>query len=215
MSQRNQNWEIELSGLRDILVLNDFIARKPERVKLVMEEEPSNGLWQISLLGPDSYWQIGSYIDGYENRRTLYSKSLRLNWGDYIDEENELYDLKSHIIRFEGGYIVINLPDEWRPDVIIRAKRLCGWGHPLLEPVVFFNMDGKYHVLDCLSGIHTLGTFEDVERWVRERVCPEPHERQIIHWIDWFIAKGDGKFIAGYAEPTPDEVIEALRQYLK
>ena len=36
-----------------------------------------------------------------------------------------------------------------------------------------------------------------------------------IHWIDWYIVKGGGEFIAGYAEPTPDEVIEALRQYLK
>jgi hypothetical protein len=214
---QTQTREIELSGLHDVLTLNDFIARRPDRVRLIFEEEPNNGLWQISILNLEGkgLWQLGAYIDGYENRRTLYSKTLRLSWGDYIDEDNASYDIKSHIIRFEGDYIVINLPDEWRPDVVIRANTLCGWGHPLLEPVIFFFMDGKYHVLNCLSGIHALGSFEEVERWVREHVCPEPHERPTIHWIDWYIIKGGGEFIAGYAEPTPDEVIEALRQYLK
>jgi len=206
--------EIELS-IHDTLALNDFIARRPDRVRLVFEEEPNNGLWQISILAEGKRsWQLGAYIDGYENRRTLYSKSLRLNWGDYIDEDNAYYDIKSHIITFEGDYIVINLPDEWRPDYVIRAKRLCGWGHPLLEPVIFFFMDGKYHVLNCLSGIHTFYALEEVESWVREHECRQ-HREPVIHWYDWGILQDGRTILYGYSEPTADEVIQFLRQNLR
>jgi len=208
--------EIELSKLHDILALNDFIARRPDRVRLVFEEEPNNGLWQISILDLEGKrsWQLGAYIDGYENRRTLYSKSLRLNWGDYIDEDNAFYDIKSHIITFEGDYIVVNLPDEWRPDYVIRAKRLCGYGFPLLEPVYFAVYNSEYLVLNCLHGLHRFNTLKELEGWVKEQECRQ-HREPVIHWYDWGVLQDDATILYGYSEPTADEVIQFLRQNLR
>jgi len=72
-----------LSDLRNILVVNDFIARRPERVRLVLEETELGGLWQLSLYDLESarMWQIGYYLDGYEDRRVIYDKTLLMGGG--------------------------------------------------------------------------------------------------------------------------------------
>ena len=213
MNQTQGTREIELGELRDVLTLNDFIARKPIKVKLVLEEAEQNGLWQLSLYDLESTktWQVGYYIDGYEDRRAIH-KTLIMGWSGYYEYDAGTYDVKSYVIKLEGDHIVINLPDEWRPDYIIRAKRLCGYGFPLLEPVYFTILDGEYIVLNCLHGLHRFDTFGEVERWIKEQECRQ-HSEPIIHWYDWYVMKG-GELIEGYAEPTPDEVVEMLRRYL-
>jgi hypothetical protein len=218
MSQRNQTQgtrEIELNELRDVLALNDFIARRPQRVKLVMEEEGQNGLWQISILdlGAGSIWQIGSYIDGYEGRRVIYNKTLLMGWDGYYEDDGGKYDVKSYVIKLEGDYIVINLPDEWRPDYIVKTRRLCGYGFPLLEPVYFTVYNGEYLVLNCLHGLYRFSSFDEVASWVKEQECKQ-HETPIIHWYDWGIMQDDATILYGYGEPTADEVIQFLRQNL-
>jgi len=205
-----------LSDLRSILVVNDFIARRPERVRIVLEEEEQNRLWQLSLydLSDSKLWQVGHYIDGYEDRRVIYDKILMAGWSGYYEDDGGKYDVKSYVIKLEDD-IVINLPDEWRPEYIIRTRRLCGYGFPLLEPVYFTVYNNEYLVLNCLHGLHRFGSFDEMASWVREQECRQ-HETPIIHWYDWGIILHDGRTILhGYSEPTADEVIQFLRQNLR
>ncbi len=208
---------LDRDDLRDVIEFNAFWAERPSRVRLVMEEERQNGLWQLVIydLKGSKSWRLGAYIDGYEGRRTLYDMTLALYYGRYIDDSEEArkYDVTNDVIRKSSGEFIINLPDEWRPDVVIRIPALCGAGHPLLEPVIFFFMDGKYHILDCLSGIHVHTFFEEVERWVKEHECKQ-HDRPIIHWYEWGILQDDATILYGYSEPTADEVIQFLRRNL-
>jgi len=206
-----------LSDLRNILVVNDFIARRPERVRLVLEETELGGLWQLSLYDLESarMWQIGYYLDGYEDRRVIYDKILMAGWSGYYEDDGGKYDVKSYVIKLEGDYIVVNLPDEWRPDYVIRAKRLCGYGFPLLEPVYFAVYNSEYLVLDCLHGLRRFNTLKELEGWVKEQECRQ-HREPVIHWYDWGIILQDGRTILyGYSEPTADEVIQFLRQNLR
>jgi len=215
MAQTQGTREIELSGLRDILTLNDFIARRPLRVKLVLEEEEQNGLWQLSLYDLESarMWQVGYYIDGYEDRRTV-SKTLLMGWSGYYEDDGGKYDVKSYVIKLEGDYIAINLPDEWRPDYIVKTRRLCGYGFPLLEPVYFTAYNGEYLVLNCLHGLHRFSTFDEIIDWVKEQECRQ-HETPIIHWHDWGVLQDGATALYGYSEPTAEEVIQFLRQNLR
>jgi hypothetical protein len=206
-----------LSGMRDLLAINDFIARRPVRVRLVLEEEEQNGLWQLLFYNLESakMWQVGHYIDGYEDRRVAYDKRLLMGWNGYYEDDFGKYDIKSYVIKLEGDYIVINLPDEWRPDYVVKTKRLCGYGFPLLEPVYFTVYDGEYLVLNCLHGLHSFNSFDEVENWIREQECKQ-HEAPIIHWYDWGIILHDGRtMFHGYSEPTADEVIQFLRRHLR
>ena len=208
--------EIELSDLRSILVVNDLVARRPMRIRVVLEEEGQNGLWQLSLYDLESakIWQVGYYIDGYEGRRVIYDKTLLMGWDGYYEDDGGKYDVKSYVIKLEGDYIVVNLPDEWRPDYVIRAKRLCGYGFPLLEPVYFAVYNSEYLVLDCLHGLRRFNTLKELEGWVKELECKQ-HETPIIHWYDWGVLQDDATILYGYSEPTADEVIQFLRQNLR
>jgi len=204
-----------LSDLRSILVVNDFIARRPERARLVLEETELGGLWQLSLYDLESarMWQIGYYLDGYEDRRVIYDKILMAGWSGYYEDDGGKYDVKSYVIKLEGDYIVVNLPDEWRPDYVIRAKRLCGYGFPLLEPVYFTTVNGEYLVLNCLHGLHRFSSFDEMANWVKEQECKQ-HTEPVIHWYDWGVLQ-DGAVLYGYSEPTAEEVIQFLRQNLR
>jgi hypothetical protein len=220
MSQtQNQNKiprEIELSDLRSILVVNDLVARRPERIRMVLEEEWQNGLWQLSLYDLESTrtWQVGYYIDGYEGRRAVYDKTLLMGWGGYYEDDGGKYDVKSYVIKLEGDYITINLPDEWRPNYIFKTRRLCGYGFPLLEPVYFAAYNGEYLVLNCLHGLYRFNTFDEMAGWVKEQECKQ-HETPIIHWYDWGVLQNNATILYGYSEPTADEVIQFLRQNLR
>jgi len=204
--------------MRDVIEFNEFWASTPAQVRLVYEEEPNNGLWQLILYDmrrPRS-WRIGYYLDGYEGRRTLYDMVLTFYYGRYIDdsEQAKRYSITNDIIRESGGMFVINLPDEWRPDVVIRIPTLCRVEHPLVRPVYIGTLDSRFFVLDCASGIHYFDTLEELENWIREHECRQ-HETPIIHWYDWGILQGDATILYGYSEPTVDEVIQFLRQNLR
>jgi hypothetical protein len=203
-----------LSDLHSILVINDFIARRPERVRLVLEETELGGLWQLSLYDLESarMWQVGHYIDGYEDRRAAYDKRLLMGWSGYYEDDGGKYDVKSYVIKLEDD-IIINLPDEWRPEYIIRTRRLCGYGFPLVEPVYFTIVNGEYLVLNCLHGLHRFSSFDEMASWVKEQECRQ-HREPVIHWYDWGVLQ-DGAVLYGYSEPTAEEVIQFLRQNLR
>jgi len=204
----------------DVFEFNGFWAATPSQVKLIYEEEPSNGLWQLILYDmkrPDKSWRVGSYIDGYEGKRTLYDMTLALYYGRYIDDSEEArkYDVTNDVIRESGGVFVINLPDEWRPDVVIRIPALCGARYPLAEPVYLGTDDqGRFYALDCAGGLYEFATLDDLMTWVRERECPEGHEYPVIHWWEWHITRNGEVVHSEYVQPSPQEVIDALRQNL-
>jgi hypothetical protein len=219
---QTQTREIKLSDgqlTQDIIEFNGFWAATPSQVRLIYEEEPSNGLWQLILydLKSPRSWRIGSYLDGYEGRRTLYDMTLALYYGRYIDDSEEArkYDVTNDVIRESGGVFVINLPDEWRPDVVIRIPALCGASYPLAEPVYIGMVDNRYFALDCAAGLYEFATLDELETWIRERECPEGHEYPVIHWWEWHVVRGGEVVYSEYVQPSPQEVIDALRQNLR
>jgi len=205
---------------RDVFEFNGFWAATPSQVRLVYEEEPSNGLWQLILydLKSPRSWRIGSYLDGYEGRRTLYDMTLAYYYGRYIDDSEEArrYDITNDVIEEWGGEFIVRLPDEWRPDVVIRIPALCGAGYPLAEPVYLGTDDqGRFYALDCAGGIHYFNSLDELEAWIREQECPEGHEYPVIHWWEWHITV-DGKVVySEYVQPSPQKVIDALRRHLR
>jgi hypothetical protein len=208
---------LDKDDLRDVIEFNAFWAERPSRVRLVMEEERQNGLWQLVIYDlKGSRWRLGAYIDGYEGRRTLYDMTLALYYDRYIDDSEEArkYDVTNDVIRKSSGEFIINLPDEWRPDVIIRIPALCGAGYPLAEPVFLGTLDNRYFALDCAGGIHYFSSLDELEAWIRERECREGHEYPVIHWWEWHIVV-DGKVVySEYVQPSPEDVISAIRKYL-
>ena len=203
----------------DVFEFNGFWAATPSQVKLIYEEEPSNGLWQLILYDmkrPDKSWRVGSYIDGYEGKRTLYDMTLALYYGRYIDDSEEArkYDVTNDVIRESGGVFVINLPDEWRPDVVIRIPALCGASYPLAEPVYIGMVDNRYFALDCAAGLYEFATLDELETWIRERECPEGHQFPVIHWWEWHVVRGGEVVYSEYVQPSPEDVVFAIRKYL-
>ena len=228
MSQTQQTQgtrEIKLGNegrlTQDVIEFNGFWAASPRRVRLVFEVEENTGLWQLLIYDLERVgqsWRVGHYIDGYEGRRTLYDMTLALSYGGYIDDSEEArkYDVTKNIIWESGGVFVINLPDEWRPDVVIRIPALCGAGYPLAEPVYLGTIEqGHFYALDCAGGIQYFNTLDELEAWIREQECPEGHEYPVIHWWEWHITV-DGKVVySEYVQPSPQEVIDFLRRHLR
>jgi len=216
---QNQTREIRPTGLtHDVIEFNGFWAASPPKARLIYEEEPNNGLWQLILydLERPRSWRVGTYIDGYEGRRTLYDMMLARWYDKYIDDSEEArrYDITNDIIKEWGGEFIIRLPDEWRTEVEIRIPALCGAGYPLAEPVYMGAMRNTFYALDCASGLYEFATLDDLVAWVREQECPEGHEYPVIHWWEWHIVKGGEVVHSEYVQPSPQDVIDALHRYL-
>jgi hypothetical protein len=207
--------EIRLQDIRDVVEFNGFWATKPSRVWLTYEEEQHTGLWQLILRDMESsrVWRFGAYIDGHEGRRTLYHLPLKYSYGVYVEDDPN-YDVKNHVIEHDDDF-VIRLPDEWRPDVIIKIKAVCGVGYPLAEPVWLGLLpNGDFFALDCAGGLYRFSAFEELENWIREQECPEGHQHPTIHWWEWHIVRNGGVVHSEYVQPSPEEVINALRRHL-
>jgi hypothetical protein len=225
MSQRNQAQTREIvldkeRNSRDVIEFNAFWAATPERVRLVYEEEWQNGLWQLVLYDmkrPGKSWRLGAYLDAYESRRTLYDMPLVFHYGRYIDDRPDMqrYDITNSVIKDLGGEFVIDLPDQWRPDIVIRIPAICGAGYPLAEPVLLGTLDNRYFALDCASGLYEFETLDELTEWVREQECPEGHEYPVIHWWEWHIVKNGEVVYSNYTQPSPQEVIDALRRHIR
>jgi hypothetical protein len=139
-------------------------------------------------------------------------------WYDrYVDDSERArnYDITNDIIRESGGEYIINLPDEWRPDVVIRIPALCGGRYPLAEPVYLGVDQGRFYALDCAGGIYRFNALEELEAWVREQECPEGHKYPVIHWWEWHIVKSGEVVYSNYTQPSPQEVIDALRLHIR
>jgi len=226
MSQTQQTQgtrEIKLGNegrlTQDVIEFNGFWAASPRRVRLVFEVEENTGLWQLLIYDLERVgqsWRVGHYIDGYEGKRTLYDMTLALYYGRYIDDSEEArkYDVTNDVIRESGGVFVINLPDEWRPDVVIRIPALCGASYPLAEPVYIGMVDNRYFALDCAGGIQYFNTLDELEAWIRERECPEGHEYPVIHWWEWHLVRNGEVVYSEYVQPSPEDVVFAIRKYL-
>jgi hypothetical protein len=215
--------EIRLAGLTpDVITFNGFWAERPSRVRLTYEEEPNNGLWQLTLhdLESSRTWRFGAYLDGYENRRALYDIPLRYYYGRYIEDDPNYsnYSVTNDVITRDDAIgsddFVIRLPDEWRPKVVVRIQSICGAGHPLAEPVLLGTLGSRYFALDCAGGLYYLNSLDELENWVRERECPEGHQHPTIHWWEWHIVRNGEVVHSEYSQPSPEEVIEALRRHL-
>jgi hypothetical protein len=208
--------EIRLQDIRDVVEFNGFWAERPNQARLIYEEDPNTGLWQLILTSSESgrQWRLGAYLDGHEGRAVLYEIPLRYRYGRYVEDDPD-YDVTNDVIVHNIGEFEIRIPDEWRPKVVLRVLAVCGPGHPLMEPVWLGALpDGRYFALDCASGVYYFNRLDELENWVREQECPEGHERPTIHWWEWHIINNGQKAYSDYVQPSPEEVIEALRRHL-
>ena len=205
---------------QDVIEFNGFWAASPRRVRLVFEVEENTGLWQLLIYDLERVgqsWRVGHYIDGYENRQAVHDVVLARHYDSYIDdgEVAREYDVTNEIITRSGGEFLITLPDEWRPDTIIRIPALCGAGYPLAEPVYIGMVDNRYFALDCAAGLYEFATLDELETWIREQECPEGHEYPVIHWWEWHVVRGGEVVFSEYVQPSPQKVIDALRRHLR
>jgi len=158
-------------------------------------------------------WSVGSYLDGYEDREVLYDVEAVLDWGGYVNVKAEE---SPYVFWLKGGDIYIALPHEGRAEVVFTAPRLCGNGHPLLEPVYIWRRGARLYVLDCAGGWHEFENMEQLEEWVHGLKCPEGHKKPTIHWTEWFVVTSPDRWemVRGVGEPSPDEVISFIRRHL-
>ena len=210
MSQTQQTQgtrEIKLGNegrlTQDVIEFNGFWAASPRRVRLVFEVEENTGLWQLLIYDLERVgqsWRVGHYIDGYEGKRTLYDMTLALYYGRYIDDSEEArkYDVTNDVIRESG----------------IRIPALCGASYPLAEPVYIGMVDNRYFALDCAGGIQYFNTLDELEAWIREQECPEGHEHPVIHWWEWHLVRNGEVVYSEYVQPSPEDVVFAIRKYL-
>ncbi len=210
---------IVVDKFRDVISLNTFIARRPDKARLVFKVAETTGLWQLDILEGGRSYTIGSYVDGYEDKAIEYDAVIRLEWGGYVNEQHG----DAHVLWLSGDDINIALPHEYDAKVAITAPRVCGHGNPLLEPVYIWRDAVYYYVLDCAGDLYTLKTIEELENFIRGLRCTEGHN--VIHWLEWYVLPGvtnsEEKWsdvvkrgVAGRYDPSPDDVIKLVQKHL-
>jgi len=214
-----------LKRFRDVASINAFIARRPDRARLIYEVVRSSGLWRLTLVDLDEereLYAVGYFIDGAEDREVVYDFIIKRVWGGYVHEElDEKLHYPPYVLQKSGGLILVTLPHVYKEAIIIDAPQVCWRTDPLHESVYIWR-DSTYNVLDCGAGLFSFKTMEEFEKWIRERVCTEDHERPLIHWPDWFVipgASGDEEWSAavrravrGRHYPSPEDVITLVRK---
>jgi len=221
--------EYTLTRFNDVVYMNAFMAKRPDRARLAFKTSRLVGLWQMDLEDLESEgvnrWIIGYYIDGYEDRSIEYDIALKRSWGGYVDEElDEKLHYPPYVIQRRVGVILVTLPHEHKEEVVIEAPQVCGRTNPLYESVLIWrNIVGYFNVLDCGAGLFSFRTRDEFEDWVTASVCTEDHERPLIHWPDWFvipgIVSGDEEWssvvkraVRGKYYPSPEDVITLVRK---
>ena len=196
----------------DAVEINSLVARRPEKLLAVLERETLNGLWQLTLSDPEGRgaWQLGHYLDGYENREVELQ--------DELAEERRV-DASPGEIAWRGERMRITA-DRDRIRVEIGAWRLeypllCPFTqHPLDAPVwLGTTVEGRHFYLDCAGGFRTYpGSLEGLIEEVRTR-CSQYGG---IHWFAWRVVARGAVTARSDQPPTgSNEVIEALRRALR
>jgi len=200
----------------DVVNLNAFVAASPARARLVYKTSSHTGLWQLDLVDLENggtWWTVGHYIDGIEDRRIEYNIVVKRVWRGYVDEDERHHS--PYVLWLAGGYIFIALPHRGKEEIVIAAPQVCLATDPLREPVYIWR-DTEYRILDCGGWLYSFKTWEEFEAWIKTRV-----NHEFIHWMEWYIipgAVGNEEWLAavrrairGPPYPTADEVLELTR----
>jgi hypothetical protein len=206
--------EIALSRFSDVVNLNAFVAQSPSRARLVYKTSRT-GLWQLDLENEGTWWTIGYYIDGMEDREIVYDIVVKKVWRGYVDEELSERHHSPYVLWLAGGYIFIALPHRGKEEIVIVAPQVCLATDPLREPVYIWH-DTAYRILDCGGWLYSFKAWEEFEAWIKTRV-----NHEFIHWMEWYVIPGAvgneewltsiRRAIRGPPYPTADEVFELTR----
>jgi len=197
----------------DAVEINSLVARRPEKLLAVLERETLNGLWQLVLTDPEGRgaWQLGHYLDGYENREVELQDELAEE--RRVDASPGEIAWRGERMRIDAGSDRIRIEiGAWR----LEYPLLCPFAqHPLDAPVwLGTTVEGRYFYLDCFSGFTVYpDSLEGLNREVYRSRCPQCGA---IHWFEWRIV-ARGRIAVNSSKPPygPNEVIEALRRALR
>lgn len=202
----------------DAVEINSLVAARPRRILVVLEREPLNGLWQLTLSDPDrrKEWRLGHYIDGYESREVELQDELKEEKWPRVSWPEMAWTGDRTVIYVNPGdeviYISARLGETpWR----LSYPLLCAdAGHIIAAPVYFgTTLEGRWFYLDCAGGRREyFGGLEGLERKVRDRRCSQCGR---IHWWRWYVVRRGEIAESQNWEPEPDETVEVLRRVLK
>jgi hypothetical protein len=218
--------EYTLTRFDDVVGINAFVARRPDRARLMYEVVQTSGLWRLTFVDLEgeerTLYTVGHYIDGAEDREVVYDFVIKRVWGGYVHEElDEKLHYPPYVVQKAGGFILVTLPYEYKEELVIEAPHVCWRTDPLHESVyIWRGSTYSVNVLDCGSDLYRFKTVEEFERWVRGKVCPE--ERELIHWVDWYVlpnVREDESWssvirraVRGRYYPSPDDVIALVHK---
>jgi hypothetical protein len=211
--------EIVLERFDDVVVLNAFIASRPEYASVAFKTSRLANLWELELENDKERWKVGFDVIGFGDISLEYSIAVERRRRGYIDADllaeqfQELY-----VITWKGGYIFTTLPNERQKEVVIVGPQVCGRTNPLLEPVyIWRDVVGYFKVLDCKSGSYIFVTLDEFEKWLWEAA-----EGRKLPWDEWYVigtVTEEDRWIdaikraeAGEFGPTPDDVVELVRK---
>jgi hypothetical protein len=197
----------------DAIEINSLVAARPGRVLAVLEHEPVNGLWQLTLSDPEGRrtWRLGHYIDHYESREIELQDELKQErWPEWPDIGSDALAWSGKHVRIVAGSSMIRVEiGAWR----LEYPRLCTFVQHALEKPVYLGttVEGRYFMLDCIGGWRKyFGSLEGLEREIMMDAC---HCGK-LHWLVWHVVR-DGEIVeTRYGQTRPHVVIEVLRREL-
>jgi hypothetical protein len=194
----------------DAVEINSLVAARPERILAVLEREPVNGLWQLTLSDPETrnVWRLGYYIDHYETREVEMQDELqRERWPGWPHAGPDVIAWRGKHVRIAADSSVIRVEiGAWH----LEYPRLCPFAQHALEEPVFLGTtaEGRWFFMDCMGGRRAYpGSLKGLEREVELRAC---HCGK-LHWLVWHVVRRGEIVETRYGQATPHAVIEVLR----
>jgi hypothetical protein len=212
--------EIRITRFVDVVGINAFIARRPERARIVFKTSGS-GLWQLDLTaeGEERRWTVGHHV---EDGTVEYDVAARRIWRSYVNEELEgMFDDEHppYVVWRDGGWVFVTLPHMYEQKVVAAAPDVCRRADPGWEPVYVWRGAGRINVLDCGAGLTAFRRAKEFVDWVVART-PAEDEASLVSWPEWYVittVSNEEEWPAvvrraacGRLGPDPDGTIEFL-----